>query len=278
MASIKRVLVYLKRGGEVRQAHFTDCLIDVWNTGSLHTKVRAELQDDKLILEQQDDSEGVLLTHPPFCPVHCLTKEEIRQMPQSSLERGIDVGVVALLQSIDRKLLLTRRADHMRTFPRTWVPPGGHIESGETLSEAVKRELMEETGLCTESLSVTPLCMWESVYPYILSMGPPLRHHLVIYFVIRSPRTALEMSTQLNLDPGEVGAAMWIDESQAGVVASGKFDDDCAELDVMVVEKDKVNVEKASAAVLAASAPLTGPDIERVSTGTRYAVQQWLQL
>jgi hypothetical protein len=27
--------------------------------------------------------------------------------------------------------------------------------------------------------------MWESVYPYSLSLGPPLRHHLVIYFRIR---------------------------------------------------------------------------------------------
>lgn len=39
----------------------------------------------------------------------------------------MDVGVAVLLESSDHRLLLTHRAEHMRTFPGIWVPPGGHV-------------------------------------------------------------------------------------------------------------------------------------------------------
>jgi 8-oxo-dGTP diphosphatase len=52
------------------------------------------------------------------------------------------VGAVAVF---DDCLLLVRRA----TAPHTgrWTVPGGRVERGETLAEAVVRELREETGL-----------------------------------------------------------------------------------------------------------------------------------
>ena len=39
----------------------------------------------------------------------------------------------------------------------------------------------EETGLEVSPLleSSGVLCLWESVFPYILTMGPPVRHHIV---------------------------------------------------------------------------------------------------
>ena len=45
----------------------------------------------------------------------------------------------------DGKILLTRRANDPKR-PR-WTFPGGRIESGETIAEALKREILEETGL-----------------------------------------------------------------------------------------------------------------------------------
>ena len=61
---------------------------------------------------------------PSFCPVSNLTPEVIAAMPSDTLDRGIHGGAAVLLESCDGRLLLTRRAAHLRTFPNVWVPPG----------------------------------------------------------------------------------------------------------------------------------------------------------
>lgn len=47
----------------------------------------------------------------------------------------------------DGTLLLGRRAPHVRTRPGAWDIAGGHVEAGETLEEALARELGEEIGV-----------------------------------------------------------------------------------------------------------------------------------
>ena len=54
---------------------------------------------------------------------------------------------IDIVETCDEQVLLTRRAKHMRTFPGIWVPPGGHIEVGETLIEAGLRELQVRSEL-----------------------------------------------------------------------------------------------------------------------------------
>lgn len=49
----------------------------------------------------------------------------------------------------EEKILLQRRIDN-----NMWGLPGGALELGETLEEAAKRELLEETGLTARSLEL----------------------------------------------------------------------------------------------------------------------------
>ncbi|XP_071549467.1 nucleoside diphosphate-linked moiety X motif 17-like isoform X2 [Panulirus ornatus] len=229
MASAKyaRVLVYLRRTshGAYQLAKFDECILDHLGLAG-DDFIKCSLDNNRLLLQKADENEDESATlgtavkptsyrvmHPPFCPIHHLDKEGSEALPEDIKTRGVDVGVAVLLESSDKRLLLTRRPAHMRTFPGTWVPPGGHIEDGESLVDAVLRELEEETGLVVteeERQSCHILGLWESVFPPLLSLGHPKRHHVVIYLHMVLERSSEKLQNQLKLCPEEVDAAMWL--------------------------------------------------------------------
>ncbi|MEE6527354.1 hypothetical protein FKM82_028676, partial [Ascaphus truei] len=70
-----------------------------------------------------------------FCPIKNLSPDQAASLPEEIRTRGVDVGVVVLLQSVNKKVLLTRRSKNLSLFPNVWVPPGGHIEMGEQVRQ-----------------------------------------------------------------------------------------------------------------------------------------------
>ena len=52
----------------------------------------------------------------------------------------------ALIVDDDGRIFVQRRSATRKLFPDTWDIVGGHVEEGETIAEALVREVAEETG------------------------------------------------------------------------------------------------------------------------------------
>jgi ADP-ribose pyrophosphatase YjhB (NUDIX family) len=89
-----------------------------------------------------------------------------REFPASPL-----IGVGAVIVEEGRVLLVQRGHEPARG---QWSLPGGLIDIGETLPEAVAREVLEETGLVVESLELIELL------DRIHRDGERVRYHYVI--------------------------------------------------------------------------------------------------
>jgi mutator protein MutT len=96
------------------------------------------------------------------------------------------VGAVVIYEG--RVLLIRRGKEPLRG---RWVIPGGTVEAGETLHEALVREVQEETGLAIHPTEVV------LVFDRILREDGQLRYHYVIIdylceYLSGTPRAATD--------------------------------------------------------------------------------------
>jgi len=54
---------------------------------------------------------------------------------------------ITFVIGFEGKYLLMKRSDTEKNFPALWAFPGGKVEEGETVIDAVRREVREETAL-----------------------------------------------------------------------------------------------------------------------------------
>jgi 8-oxo-dGTP diphosphatase len=123
-----------------------------------------------------------------------------REYPETPL-----VGVGAVILDQGSVVLVKRR------FPPLageWSIPGGRLEIGETLREAVVREAREETGLTIEPAEVL------GVYDRLLrdEAGRILYHYVLIDFLCR------QLAGELQAD-GDADDARWFSQEETSKIS-----------------------------------------------------------
>jgi 8-oxo-dGTP diphosphatase len=100
-------------------------------------------------------------------------KEDSRQYPTRPF-----LGVGALIVEDGKILLVERAKEPLKGY---WSIPGGIVETGEKLKEAVRREVLEETGL-----DVDPYLMFE-IFERIMpdEESKPEYHYVLIDYLCR---------------------------------------------------------------------------------------------
>ncbi|KAF7642956.1 hypothetical protein LDENG_00247520 [Lucifuga dentata] len=142
----------------------------------------------------------------------------------------------------------------------------------------------------------------------MLSRGLPVRHHVVSYLLLHSSLTHLQLQAALRPAPAEVSACLWADAPlvRAIVAAVDGEDGEVLWADAPLVRAivaavdgedgevrhddlptsvavSEVSADSALSAsmlplsVLLSRAPVSGPDLERVSTGTKFSLELWLR-
>jgi 8-oxo-dGTP pyrophosphatase MutT (NUDIX family) len=198
------------------------------------------------------DPQDLLIAHAETCPTFFHpTKETISQ--------AIRVATAAVIERDDGAMLLTRRTTKMKSFPETWVVPGGHIELHETWKEALQREIQEEVGL-KDLYDFRILGLWESVYPPVWQENPPLRQHLVIYWTCKTSSQAIQPNKE------EIEEYVWLTPAQAASLIGQSAISEQIEV---------VSVEDSSSYLLSLS-DMRGSLKTRTGTtqGTRFALTQ----
>lgn len=108
------------------------------------------------------------------------------------------LGVGAVVVHAGAALLIRRGKEPLRG---RWVVPGGSVELGETLEDAVAREVLEETGILVRPLEVM------KVFDAIERDGEGVRfHHVVVDFRCAFISGALRAGS-------DAEAASWVGEA-----------------------------------------------------------------
>lgn len=107
------------------------------------------------------------------------------------------------------KVFLARRADDEAFLPGAFEIPGGHVEPGEDIVAALRREIMEELSMTIEVGA--PF----HAYTYGDGIGHP--HTVEVVYLCRFAGSI----DRIALDPAEHSEARWAGREEAGALIEG---------------------------------------------------------
>ena len=108
------------------------------------------------------------------------------------------IGVGSIIIDEGRVLLAERGREPLKGY---WSLPGGIVEAGEKLEEAIRREVREETGLEIETLGMFEI--FERIMPD--ANGRPEYHYVLMDYLCRVVGGKLAAAS-------DVSGAAWVSE------------------------------------------------------------------
>jgi 8-oxo-dGTP pyrophosphatase MutT (NUDIX family) len=129
--------------------------------------------------------------------------------------------VGALIRDDRGRVFVQRRSATRRVLPGVWDIVGGHIEAGETLEEALAREIKEETGW--ELLHVgAQIADWEWEHDGVVRRE--LDYLVEVAGDLAAPR----------LEAGKHDAYAWVGVDNLELLMDGRTDEDYRLRDIVV--------------------------------------------
>ena len=119
--------------------------------------------------------------------------------PPADFKKWADV-VACYVQNGGDIILLHRHAH--KSNGNTWGLPAGKIDAGETMHQAMRREIREETGI---EIPETDLVYFDSVF--VRHEGRDFHYHMF--------STTLGERPEIRLSPSEHKAAVWVSPREA---------------------------------------------------------------
>jgi 8-oxo-dGTP diphosphatase len=114
--------------------------------------------------------------------------------------KPMGVAVRAVIRNVGQQWLLVRRSDSVGHFAGEWEVPGGKLDPGERLDQALTREIFEETGLIIHPGRLAGVCEFE--FPHVRAAQ--------VFFEATTLSNAVQLSDEHNdfvwLDQRDIAA------------------------------------------------------------------------
>jgi 8-oxo-dGTP diphosphatase len=147
-----------------------------------------------------------------------LTPELLRKLEEKARQDGRVLVPDCLIANNEGKIYVQKRSPDRRMFPNVWEIPGGHVDEGESIEDAIKREMKEEL-----NLDVTELVEFVGVEDYDI---PPESQKAGDNPRKRSLQFIVKASGDIQTEAGKVTEYKWIGLDDLDILREGRLPED----------------------------------------------------